>query len=342
VVKHIGQTLGKARLQQEAHQLHRQLQGVMRTFGRTCRGQQRVYVSLVRQTEKQLLTVGQLVGPMALKAMLDLYEDRTLSDRQNARLQQCLQQAAQHYECIERQSRRLTQGKKLDHAKIVNAYDRTIAPILKGKSNCPAQFGKKPGLVAEMATGFIFGLHLPQGNPEDGSYMMPLLGQVQQAIQPMARRRKPRIQSVAADLAFRPAALRNPLHERGCLTVGIPHTLEPVPQTPTPRMIADAQQSLPRPHRPSATQVKIAYACGYSRPFVESLIESLSVRGGTQLKYKGHRGAFIQTMTAVLAHNAATLDRIQQNQLTQRAQRFRRFFRLKSPNSLQHNDEKNK
>lgn len=49
------------------------------------------------------------------------------------------------------------------------------APILKGKSNCPAQFGKKPGLVAEMATGFIFGLHLPVGNPEDAAYLMPLL-----------------------------------------------------------------------------------------------------------------------------------------------------------------------
>ena len=338
---HIGQALGKARLQQDAHQLHRQLQGVMRTFGRTCRGQQRVYVSLVRQTEKQLLAVGHLVGPMALKAMLDLYEDTTLSDQQQARFQQHLRQATQHYECIERQSRRLTQGKKLDHAKIVNAYDRTIAPILKGKSNCPAQFGKKPGLAAEMATGFIFGLHLPEGNPEDPAYMLPLLDPVQQAIQAMTRRRKPRIQSVAADLAFRPAHLRAQLHERGCLTVGIPSTLEPVPKTPTPQMIADARQHLPRPQRPSDTQVKIAYACGYSRPLVESLIESLRVRGGTHIKYKGHRGAFIQTMTAILAHNAATLDRIQQHQLTQRAQRFRRFFRLKPPNSLRDNEEKN-
>ncbi len=147
----------------------------MRTFGRTCRGKKKVYLTLVRQTEKQLLSVGQLVGPMALKAMLDLYEDCTVSEAQKDRLQRQLQQAAGHYECIERQSRRLTQGKKLAQAKIVNAYDPTIAPILKGKSNCPAQFGKKPGLIAEMATGFILGLHLPQGNPDDASYMMPLM-----------------------------------------------------------------------------------------------------------------------------------------------------------------------
>jgi hypothetical protein len=49
----------------------------------------------------------------------------------------------------------------LDHGKIVNPYDRTIAPIKKGTSNGPTQFGKKPGLMAEMATGFILGYKTP-------------------------------------------------------------------------------------------------------------------------------------------------------------------------------------
>lgn len=337
----IGTQLGKTRLRQEAHQLHSQLQGVMHTFGRTCRGQRKVYLKLVRQTEKQLLSVGQLVGPIALKAMLDLYEDSTVAEAQKDRLQRQLQQATGHYECIERQSRRLTQGKKLAQVKIVNAYDPTIAPILKGKSNCPAQFGKKPGLIAEMATGFILGLHLPQGNPDDASYMRPLLDRVQQAIDPMETRRKPRLQSVAADLAFRQADVRDPLHEQGILTVGIPSSIEPIPHTPTPEMITAAQRTLPLTHNPTNTQIKIAYACGYSRPFVESLIQNLSTRGGTHLKYKGHRGAFIQTMTAILAHNAATMDRIEQDQLTQRAKKFRRWLRLKPPNSFKNNKKIN-
>tara|TARA_Y100000310_G_C20621244_1_gene783407 strand:- start:11 stop:952 length:942 start_codon:yes stop_codon:yes gene_type:complete len=313
----------------------------MRTFGRTCRGQKKVFVRLVRQTEQQLLTVGQPVGPMALKAMLDLYEDSTVAESQKNRLHQQLQQATGQYECIERQSRRLTQGKPLAHPKIVNAYDQTIGPILKGKSNCPAQFGKKPGLIAEMATGFIFGLHLPPGNPDDASYMMPLMDQVQQAIEPMDRPRKPRIQSVAADLAFRQDPLRQQLHPRGILTVGIPSTTEPLPRRASPQQIQAVQQSMPFPQAPSAHQVQVATACGYSRPFVESLIEQLAHRGGTQLKYKGQRGAFIQTMTAILAHNAATLERIGQNRLTKRAQRFRRLFRLKPPNSLQNNGRLN-
>lgn len=337
----IGAQLGKTQLKQEAHPLHGQLQGVMRTFGRTCRGQRKVYLNLVRQTEKQLLSVGQLVGPMALKAMLDLYEDSTVPEVKKDRLQRQLQQATGHYECIERQSRRLTQGKKLAQAKIVNAYDPTIAPILKGKSNGPAQFGKKPGRIAEMATGFIFGLHLPQGNPDDASYMMPLIDQVQQAIDPMEIRRKPRLPSVAADLAFRQADLRDSLHKQGILTVGIPSSVEPIPTIPTPEMITAAQRTLPPTHNPTNTQVKIAYAGGYSRPFVESLIQNLSTRSGIHLKYKGHRGAFIQTMTAILAHNAATLDRIEQDQLTQRAQRLRRSLRLKPPNLLQNNNQIN-
>ncbi len=157
----------------------------------------------------------------------------------------------------------------------------------------------------------------------------------------MKTRRKPRLQSVAADLAFRQADLRAPLHEQGILTVGIPSSIEPVAHTPTPEMITAAQRTLLPTHKPTNIQIKIACACGYSRPFVESLIQSLSTRGGTHLKYKGHRGAFIQTMTAVLAHNAATMDRIEQDQLTQRAKKIRRWLRLKPPNSLKNNKKIN-
>jgi hypothetical protein len=341
VIDHIGAALRNTELVQDAQQLQGQLKRVMHTFGRTCRGQKKVYVTLVRQTEKQLLAVGQLVGPMALKTMLDLYEDTTLPDTQKARLHQHLQQATHHYEHIEHQSRQLTQGKKLTQAKRVNAYDCTIVPILKGKSNCPAQFGKKPGLLAEMATGFIFGLHLPEGNPEDAAYVPPLIASADAAIQALKRPRKPQIQSLAGDLAFRTDPVREPLHARGILTVGIPTTTEPMPRTASPQQVHAVQQSMPFPQAPSAHQVRVATACGYSRPFVESLIEQLACRGGTQLKYKGHRGAVIQVSTAILAHNAATLTRIQRNRITPRAKRYRRWFRLKPPNSLENNEKIN-
>jgi len=187
----------------------------------------------------------------------------------------------------------LVHGKKLDHCKIVNAYDPTIAPIKKGKSNCACQFGKKPGLVAEMATGFIFGFHVPEGNPEDAAYVLPLVGSVDAAIALLERkhpRRKPQIRSLSGDLALADPDVREALHSRGITTVGIPHTIEPISKVATPQMIQEVQD-IPGLEKHSATQIQMACACGYSRPFVESLITTLICRGATQIKYKGHRGA---------------------------------------------------
>ena len=63
------------------------------------------------------------------------------------------------------------------------------------------------------------------------------------------------------------------------------------------------------------TQVHLAYACGYSRPVVESIMASLLCRGAARLTYQGHRGAIVQTGMAVMAHNAATLVRIHEYRL---------------------------
>jgi hypothetical protein len=81
-------------------------------------------------------------------------------------------------------------------------------------------------------------------------------------------------------------------------------------------------------------QVQLAYAAGYSRPVVESMIASLLSRGAGQLRYKGWHGACVQFSMAVMAHNAATVRRIRLGQLTTRAQKFRRLLHLKSPNVL--------
>ena len=171
-----GSTGGGAALQQESATLHHELSKVMRTFGRQCRGKRKVFVTWVRHTERQLLQVGEALVPLALSAQLYLHEIEALSAAQKARLERRLEDAVEAHQRIEAQSRRLVHGKGLLHCKIVNPYDQTIAPISKGKSNCPTQFGKKPGLIAEMASGFIFGFHLPSGNPTDASYVLPLLG----------------------------------------------------------------------------------------------------------------------------------------------------------------------
>jgi hypothetical protein len=301
----------------------------MRRFGRQCRGMGKVFVTLVRQTERHLLEMGAQVLPLARAAQAHLHGTTHLSEDQQARLNTQLTAALEAHHRIEQQSRRLTQGKALSHCKIVNAYDPTIAPICKGKTNCVAQFGRKPGIIAEPAAGFIFAWHLPMGNPSDASYVEPLVDKVEQAIARVTTRPIPVIHSLAGDLALNDAALREALHERGILTVGIPRTVEPLPPSPMPEDVLRSLEEADLDHIRTPSQVHLAYACGYSRPVVESIIASLLHRGAGHLTYKGHRGAIVQTGMAVMAHNAATLVRIHEYRLSKRARIFRRRLRLR-------------
>jgi Transposase DDE domain len=309
----------------------------MRCFGRQCRGMGKVFVTLVRQTEAQLLELGAEVLPLVQTAQACLHRAPPLSAEQQRRLETQLMAALEAHRRIEHQSRRLTQGKALAHCKIVNAYDPTIAPICKGKSNCPTQFGRKPGIIAEPAAGFIFAWHLPVGNPSDASYVEPLIDKVEQAMAWVGRRPAPTIHSLAGDLAFNDPALRETLHERGILTVGIPRTVEPLPPWPTPEDICRSLEEADLHHIRTPTQVQLAYACGYSRPVVESIIASLLCRGAGRLTYKGHRGAIVQMGMAVMAHNAATLVRMHEYQLSKRARLFRRRLRLRCRKVSQYN-----
>jgi hypothetical protein len=298
-------------------------------FGRQCRGMGQVFVTLVRQTERQLLELGQQVLPLAQAAQAHLHGATHLSADQRARLHTQLTAVLDAHHRIAHQSRRLIQGKALSQCKIVNAYDPTIAPICKGKSNCPAQFGRKPGIIAEPAAGFIFALHLPVGNPHDVRYVKPLVDKVEQAMARVRTRPPLTIHSLAGDLALNDAALREALHARGILTVGIPTSIDPLSPSPTPEDVLRSLDEADLHHIRTPAQVHRAYACGYSRPVVESIIASLLCRGAGRLSYKGHRGAIVQTGMAVMAHNAATLVRIHEYRLSKRARTFRRWLRLR-------------
>ncbi len=145
----------------------------MRGFGRQCRGIGHVFVTLVRRTETHLLEMGEQVLPLARAAQAYLHGATPRSAEQRARLTTQLTAALEAHQRITPQSRRLTQGQALSHGKIVNAYDPSSAPIGKGTSHCPAQFGRKPGSIAEPAAGFIFALPLPVGHPTDASDVDP-------------------------------------------------------------------------------------------------------------------------------------------------------------------------
>jgi hypothetical protein len=313
----------------------------MRRFGRQCRGQGKVVVTLVRQTEKQLLECGSPIAALAHTAQASLQQATALAEGQRQRLASHLRAALDAHDAISTQSRRLTQGKPLRHCKIVNAYDRTIAPNLKGKSNCPTQFGRKPGIISEPTAGFIFATHLPIGNPIDASYVVPLVDKVQATMQRVQGPGKLAIHLVASDLGANDSTVRQTLHARGILTLGIPQTIEPINPQPTPQAILNYLNTAGLNRIRTPYQVQLACACGYSRPVVESHIATLLARGAAQVRYKGPHGAALQLGMTVMAHNGSAMVRIRQQRLSKRAQKFRRLLGLRHRKISQINGSKN-
>ena len=184
----------------------------------------------------------------------------------------------------------------------------------------------------------MFAAQLPVGNPSDVSYVVPLVDQVQTACSHVTTRPTPTIHSLAGDLALNDPKLRETLHARHILTVGIPRTVEPLSPTPTPEEIHAVLTTAGLHRKRTPRQVQLACTAGYSRPVVESIIASLLSRGAAQLRYKGWHGAQVQVTMAVMAHNAATVRRIRLGQLTSRAQKFRRWLHLKPPNPLKNQE----
>ena len=313
----------------------------MRGFGRQCRGQGKVFVKLVRHTEQKLLEIGEPIAALGRQAQQLLAQATALSDSQRQRVAEACHAALSRHADIRKQSERLTHGQKLHHCKLVNAYDLTIAPILKGKSNCPAQFGRKPGIASDPATGFIFANRVPVGNPSDPSYVLPLLDKVQRAIDGVKPPQRFRVYSVAGDLGLNDEALRQALHARGVLTVGIPKTIEPLKANPSPEEILASLNEAGLNRQRTPHQVQLAAACGYSRPVVESHIASLLARGAGQVRYQGHPGAIRHLGMTAMAHNGAVVVRIRQQRLSKRTQKFRRLLGLRQHKVNRINNSKN-
>jgi hypothetical protein len=301
----------------------------MRRFGRQCRGLGTVLVTLGRQTETPWLELGAEVLPLARAAPAGLHRAPPLSDEPPRRLDTQLPVALAAHHRIARQSRRLTQGKALPRGKMVNADDPTMAPICTGKSTCPAQCGRQPGLMAEPAAGFLLAWHWPMGHPSDASSVAPLLDTVEQAMARVGTRPAPAIHALAGDLALPDSALPETWHARGLLTVGIPRTGAPLPPAPTAEDICRSLEEADWPHLRTPTPGPLAYACGYCRPVVERILASLRCRGAGRLSDTGHRGASVHMGMAVMAHHAAPLVRIHESRLSKRARVFRRRLRLR-------------
>jgi hypothetical protein len=327
-------------LSQRAQELSQALKNAMRCFGRQCRGQGKVFITWGRETERHLLALGEPLGAWTAQARQCLHPDRTRSQAQRQRLLRDLEAARAAHRHITKPSQRLTQGKKLAHGKIVNAYASTIAPIVKGKSNCPAQFGRKSGRLSEPASGFIFANQVPTGNPSDPSEVLPLLDKVHHAIDLVVSPHRLRVHSLGGDLGSNDTELRQTPHARGILTVGIPTSVEPINPTPSPEEVLDILNASGLNRIRTPHQVQLACRSGYSRPVVEGHIATLMARGAHQMRYKGLEGAVIHMGMTVMAHKGAVLVRVSQQRLSKRGQKFRRWLGLKRHNVNQINNHK--
>jgi hypothetical protein len=143
------------------------------------------------------------------------------------------------------------------------------------------------------------------------------------------------------DLGLNDEALRQALHARGVLTVGIPKTIEPLKANPSPEEILASLNEAGLNRQRTPHQVQLAAACGYSRPVVESHIASLLARGAGQVRYQGHPGAIRHLGMTAMAHNGAVVVRIRQQRLSKRTQKFRRLLGLRQHKVNRINDSKN-
>ena len=98
----------------------------MHRFGRQCRGQGKVFVSLVRQTETQLLATGQQVMPLARAAQECVPSATHLAEGQRRRLDTQLTGARTAHRQIATPSRRLTHGKPLTQKLLINSSRQPI------------------------------------------------------------------------------------------------------------------------------------------------------------------------------------------------------------------------
>lgn len=298
-------------------------------------------MTLVRQTEHKGLALGEPSAALGQQARPLLDQTTVLSDAQRTRVVDAFNAAMSNHTHIRTQSTQRTNGKTLRHGKRVNAYDRTMAPSMKGKSNCPAQFGRQTGILSEPTTGFIFAYRVPEGHPSDPSSVVPMRDNVQDAIARVQASRKPQIHSVAGDLGGNDVALRQTLHARGILSIGMPQTVAPINPQPSPEAILACLNEAGLNRQRTPHQVQLACACGSRRPVVESHIASLLARGAGQGRYKGLQGAVVQLGMAVMAHNGAAMVRIRQLRLSTRAQKFRRLLGLRRHKVSEINNSKN-
>ena len=149
------------------------------------------------------------------------------------------------------------------------------------------------------------------------------------------------LHSLAGDLGVNAPVVRQALHERHILSVGMPKTVEPITPDPSAEEIRAILTEANVQRKRTPYHVQLACASGSSRPVVESPIATVLARGAGTVRYKGREGAVVQQGMTVMSYHGAVLVRIRQRKITKRAQKFRRLLGLKYPKASKINEGKN-
>ena len=102
-------------------------------------------------------------------------------------------------------------------------------PILKGKSNCPVQFGRKPGLRRTLPQALSSPTWTAKGNPTIPAMSYPSLPRCRRLLHASRHTQRLRVHSVAGDLGINDKvhASGAPRPRYSARAVGIPKTIEP-------------------------------------------------------------------------------------------------------------------
>ena len=221
---------------------------------------------------------------------------------------------------------------KAKNSVTVNSSILTISPSLpssKARVIAPRSLVESLALRRTPPRAFSLRTRCPRGIRAMPAMSCPSLPRSRGRLNAPRHRSDLRVHSVAGDLGINDKTLRQALHERGILTVGIPKTIAPIQANPSPEEVRDLLNEAGLHRQRTPHQVRLACACGYSRPVVESHIASLLSRGAGHVRYKGHPGAVLQLGMTAMAHNGAVVVRIRQQRLSKRAQKFRRWLGLR-------------
>ena len=230
----------------------------MRRFGRQCRGMGKVFVTLVRQTETALVGAG-TAGPVLGTGR----PGSTCMTRRSCRessVHAWTRSSPPPSTPISGSHPNPDDSRRARRCATARSSTRTIPPLLpfaRAKAIAPRSLAASPASSPSRRQASSLRCICPWGIRVMPVTWSPWSTRWSRRSARVRTRPVPAIHSLAGDLAFNDTALREALHARGILTVGIPKTVAPLPLSPTPEDVLRILDEADLHHIRTPTQVHL-------------------------------------------------------------------------------------